>query len=173
MEISAIYHDISKKYCFAIEKGKILFRIKTKKDDIKKIVLHYKDKYIPVKFFDTRNSSEMIKVACDGKNDYFEAILDIDVICLRYFFELTDFSGKTLFYGNYEFFSEMIESQDYMFDCPQNLKEEEMFLVPQWAKNKVVYQIFPSRFATTKNVPDNQWYKTPISHKDNLQGEHT
>ena len=47
MEISAIYHDISKKYCFAIEKGKILFRIKTKKDDIKKIVLHYKDKYIP------------------------------------------------------------------------------------------------------------------------------
>lgn len=171
MEISAIYHDISKKYCFAIEKGKILFRIKTKKDDIKKIVLHYKDKYIPVKFFDTRNSTEMTKVACDGKSDYFEGILDIDVICLRYFFELTDFSGKTLFYGNYEFFSEMIESQDYMFDCPQNLKEEEMFLVPQWAKNKVVYQIFPSRFATTKNVPDNQWYKTPISHKDNLQGD--
>ena len=51
----------------------------------------------------------MTKVACDGRNDYFETILDIDVICLRYFFELTDFNGETIFYGNHEFFADIIE----------------------------------------------------------------
>ena len=170
MELSAIYHDINKKYCFVLEKGKILFRIKTKKNDIKKIIFHHKDKYIPVKFHDTRCTTEMEKVACDGRNDYFETIVNIDVICLRYFFELVDFNDETIFYGNHEFFPEIIESNDFMFDCPQNLKEEELFEVPTWAKNKVVYQIFPSRFATTQNIPEKEWYKTPISHKDNLQG---
>ena len=170
MELSAIYHDITKKYCFATEKGKILFRIKTKKNDISKIVLHHKDKYIPLKFVDTRGKVEMEKVACDGRNDYFEAILNIDVICLRYFFELTDFNSETIFYGNHEFFSEITEDNDFMFDCPQNLKEEEIFEIPQWAKNKVVYQIFPSRFATTQEIPEEEWYKAPISFKDNLKG---
>ena len=45
-----------------------------------------------------------------------------------------------------------------------------MFVIPQWAKNKVVYQIFPSRFATTEDVPEEQWYTAPISFKDNLKG---
>ena len=170
MELSAIRHDIGKNFCFAIKKGTILFRIQTKKNDITKIVLHHKDKYIPLKFIDTRGKVEMEKVACDGRNDYFEATLDIDVICLRYFFELTDYNNETIFYGNHEFFTEIIEDNDFMFDCPQNLKEEEIFDIPQWAKNKVVYQIFPSRFATTENVPEEQWYTAPISFKDNLKG---
>ena len=170
MELSAIHHDMDKKYCFALEKGKFLFRIQTKKNDIKKVVLHHKDKYIPLKFADTRSTTEMTKVACDGRNDYFEATVDMDVICLRYFFELTDFNGQTIFYGNHEFFPEIIEDNDFMFDCPQNLREEEIFDIPEWANNKVVYQIFPSRFATTEDIPEEQWYTAPISFKDNLKG---
>ena len=57
-----------------------------------------------------------------------------------------------------------------MFDCPQNLREEEMFEVPQWAANKVVYQIFPSRFATTQPVDKKLWYKAPITPMDDLHG---
>ena len=69
-----------------------------------------------------------------------------------------------------EFYSEKIDSRDKMYDCPQNLREEEEFLIPNWAKNKVVYQIFPSRFATTEDIPHDVWYQTPICHKANLKG---
>ena len=57
-----------------------------------------------------------------------------------------------------------------LFDCPQTLREEECFRVPQWAANKVVYQIFPSRFATHKPVKDSVWYQAPIGPRANLEG---
>ena len=37
-------------------------------------------------------------------------------------------------------------------------------------KNKVIYQIFPSRFATDKDVPEDVWYQAPIGHKEELKG---
>lgn len=58
-----------------------------------------------------------------------------------------------------------------MFDCPQNLREEEMFEVPEWAANKVVYQIFPSRYAASQPVDKELWYKAPITFTDNLHGD--
>lgn len=171
MEYSSIFHDMNKRYCYALEKGKFLFRIRTKRNDINRVILHYQDKYIPVQYFDTRKQLEMKKIASDSYNDYFEAIISIDVICLRYFFELTDHSGCTVYYGNYEFYEHEITNIDFMFDCPQNLREEEMFCIPEWAKNKIVYQIFPSRFASSKQIAKEIWYKKPIGHRENLQGD--
>ena len=75
-----------------------------------------------------------------------------------------------VYYGNYEFDKECITNRDRMFDCPQNLREEELFEVPQWAANKVVYQIFPSRFAATQPVDKELWYKAPITPMDDLHG---
>ncbi|MBQ1182012.1 MAG: alpha amylase N-terminal ig-like domain-containing protein, partial [Treponema sp.] len=45
MERSSIFHDMSKRYCFAMGKGQILIRIKTKKNDISKVTIHTRDKY--------------------------------------------------------------------------------------------------------------------------------
>ena len=45
-----------------------------------------------------------------------------------------------------------------------------MFEVPEWAANKVVYQIFPSRFAATEPVDKELWYKAPITPMDDLHG---
>ena len=170
MEYSAITHYMEKRFCYAIERGKFVIRIETKKDDIKKIVLHYRDKYIPLQILDTSASKEMTKVASSRFHDYYEVVLDIDCICLRYQFELIDNAGINAFYGNYEFYDEKIDNVDRMFDLPQNLREEESYSVPKWAKNKVVYQIFPSRFATTANISEKDWYKAPIGPMDNLKG---
>ena len=170
MEYSAITHYMEKRYCYAIEKGKFVIRIETKKDDMEKVVLHYRDKYIPLHILDTTASKEMTKVATSRFHDYYEVVIDIDCICLRYQFELVDKTGETTYYGNYEFFDEKIENIDRMFDLPQNLREEESFSVPQWAKNKVVYQIFPSRYATTEKISEKEWYKAPIGPKDQLKG---
>ena len=171
MEYSAIRHEADKHYCFALEKGRFLFRIQTKRDDIEKVVLHSRDKYIPLERFDSRQETVMEKVASDRFHDYFEAEVKMDVICLRYFFEITDKEGKTVYFGNGEFYQEEIESIHDMFDCPQNLREEERFAVPKWAKNKIVYQIFPSRFASSKEVPEEKWYRAPIGHMDDLRGD--
>ena len=170
MEYSAIFHDMDKRFCYAIDKDLFVIRVQVKKDDMKEVILHYEDKYIPMESKDTRMTLPMKKVATSQFHDYYEAQLRMNLICLRYFFEFTDMQGEKVYYGNYEFDKECITNRDRMFDCPQNLREEEMFEVPQWAANKVVYQIFPSRFATTQPVDKELWYKAPITPMDDLHG---
>ena len=170
MEYSAIFHDMEKRFCYAIDKDLFVIRVQVKKDDMKEVILHYEDKYIPMERKDTRMTLPMKKVATSQFHDYYEAQLQMHLICLRYFFEFTDMQGEKVYYGNYEFDKECITNRDRMFDCPQNLREEEMFEVPQWAANKVVYQIFPSRFATTQPVDKELWYKAPITPMDDLHG---
>lgn len=171
MEYAAICHDMDKRYCYAVDKNKFMFRITTKKNDMEQVILHTQDKYIPLAKKDTRAEYRMEKAASDEYRDYYEVEITFSVICLRYFFELVDKEGKTVYYGNYEFSSSTIENIDKMFDCPQNLREEERFLVPEWAKNAVVYQIFPSRFASSREQKDSHWYKAPIGHRENLHGD--
>ena len=170
MEYSAITHYMERRYCYSIGDGRFVIRIETKKDDIEKIVLHHKDKYIPVQFLNTWDAKEMVKVASDRYTDYYEVVIDIDCVCLRYQFEIIDKQGLTTYYGNYEFYDNKIDNNDYMFDLPQNLREEERMEIPEWANNKVVYQIFPSRYATTENVSEKKWYKHPIKPMDDLRG---
>ncbi len=170
MDYAAIRHQSDKNYCYAIEKGHFVFRLQVKKGDIKRVTLHYQDKYIPVKFRDTRAQIEMNPVACDDFLEYYEAELKFDVVCLRYYFEIEDMEGKVTYYSSYQFQEEPFDDIERLFDCPQNLREEEMFHVPEWAANKVVYQIFPSRFATDKPVEDDLWYKAPIGAMDDLKG---
>ena len=170
MEYSAIFHDMDKRFCYAIDKDLFVIRVQVKKDDMKDVILHYEDKYIPMERKDTRMTLPMKKVATSQFHDYYEAQLQMHLICLRYFFEFTDMQGEKVYYGNYEFDKECIANRDRMFVCPQNLREEEMFEVPQWAANKVVYQIFPSRFASTQPVDKKLWYKAPITPMDDLHG---
>ena len=48
MEYSAIYHDMDKRFCYAINKDLFVIRVQVKKDDMKEIILHCEDKYIPM-----------------------------------------------------------------------------------------------------------------------------
>ena len=131
MEYSAVRHLADKRDCFALEKGKFLFRIRTKKDDIEEVVLHSRDKYIPIDWYDSRVECRMEKVASDFHFDYFEVVMEMDLICLRYFFSLTDKTGMTCYFGNGEFYDEPIDNTQFMFNCPQNLREEECFDIPK------------------------------------------
>ncbi|RIA78360.1 glycosidase [Anaeroplasma bactoclasticum] len=170
MEISSVLHGANKRYAYALDKDLFLIRITTKKNDMKRIILHYQDKYIPVSRFDTRKVIEMEKYASDSIRDYYQVKINIHLVCLRYYFELIGSDSSVMYFGNERFFKENIETIDYMFDLPQTLREEEMFIVPAWAKNKVVYQIFPSRFASSIDVSEEIWYKAPINHMTNLGG---
>ena len=170
MEYAAIRHFADKRYCYAMAKGHFLIRLEVKKGDAAKVTLHTQNKYLPIRYMDTRQARPM-EIACsDNYIDYYEAEVEIDVVCLRYFFEIADYAGKTVYYGNHCFYDQCITSIDRMFDCPQNLREEERFRLPAWAENKVIYQIFPSRFAADKEVPEEIWYQAPIDSKTDLKG---
>ncbi len=170
MEYAAVRHFADKRYCYALEKGRFLIRLETKKGDAANVTIHMQDKYLPVKYHDTRNTQNMRKAYSDNYIDYYEAVIEMDVVCLRYFFAIEDQSGKVVYYGNHDFYDACITDIEKMYDCPQSLREEELFVLPEWAKNKVVYQIFPSRFATDQDVPEEVWYQAPIDHKADLKG---
>lgn len=170
MEYAAIRHFADKNYCFALEKGRFLIRLEVKKGDAARVVLHTQDKYLPLRLADTRRAYPMRPAHSDRYRDYYEAEVEIDVICLRYFFEIEDRAGAVVYYSNHAFYGQPVTDIDRMYDCPQTLREEERFALPGWAKNKVVYQIFPSRFATDRDVPEELWYQAPISHHADLKG---
>lgn len=170
MEYAAIRHFADKRYCYAMAKGHFLIRLEVKKGDAAKVILHTQDKYLPIRYMDTRKAQPM-EIACsDNYLDYYEAEVEIDMVCLRYFFEIEDHEGKTVYYGNHNFYDQCITSIDRMYDCPQTLREEERFELPAWAENKVIYQIFPSRFAADEDVPEETWYQAPIDSKADLKG---
>lgn len=94
MEYSAIIHDMDKRFCYAIDKDLFVIRIQVKRDDIKEIILHYEDKYIPMEWKDTRKTIPMKKVATSQFQDYYEAQIQMHLICLRYFLNLRICRGK-------------------------------------------------------------------------------
>ena len=170
MNLAAIAHEATQRWCHCLEKDRFVIRIQTAKDDIQSIRLHTRDKYIPLKFFDSRKTYMMEKVACDGLRDYYEAELTFHMVCLRYCFEITGVDGTRVILANDGFVEEIPEDKERLFDCPQNLREEELFRVPEWAKNAVIYQIFPARFASDKAVSPRLWYQAPIGGGTDLGG---
>ena len=123
MNYAAIWHEATSRFCFCLEPGKFLFRLQTGKNDISRVTLHTLDKYIPLKWEDTRKAFPMAKAASDGLRDYYEATLEFRVVCLRYCFELEDFDGNRVFYSNSGFTKEMPQDIERLFDCPQTLRE--------------------------------------------------
>jgi glycosidase len=170
MNYAAIWHEATQRFCFCIEPGRFRFRLQAGKGELRSVKLHSRDKYLPLAIRDTRLVTPMKRVACDGFRDYYEAELEFKVVCLRYCFELEDLEGNRVFYSNSGFTDAIPEDIERLFDCPQTLREEERFSVPGWAENKVLYQIFPSRFASHNPVPEKLWYQAPIKASTNLGG---
>ena len=170
MNLAAIHHEATQRWCYALGKDRFLIRIQTAKDDVRSVYLHTRDKYIPLKFFDSRQIIEMRKVASDGLRDYYEAELTFHMVCLRYCFRMVGTDGTEAILVNDGFVRQIPEDKERLFDCCQNLREEELFSVPEWAKNRVIYQIFPSRFASHTPVKDAVWYQAPIGGGVKLGG---
>lgn len=167
----AIFHKMDKEYAYALSDNKFLIKIKTKKDDILSIKLYYCDKYLrKYKRMEGRlHYKEMKKVFSDELFDYYEGEINIDVICLRYFFKLIS-RDEISYYGNYRFYNHKITIIDEMFDFSQQVRVEEIFDIPSWAEGSIVYQIFPDRFARTDFDTSGIWYDPPKRFSRSLYG---
>lgn len=162
MNKEAIFHKMDKEYAYALNKNHFLIKIRTKRNDVEKVKLYYCDKYLrKYRRKEGRlHYKEMEKVFSDEIYDYYETEINIEVICLRYFFKLIK-SNETIYYGNYRFNNRKITTIDEMFDFSQQVREEEIFDIPSWAEGSIVYQIFPDRFARTDFDTSGIWYDPP------------
>lgn len=170
MIYAAVRHEPTRRFCYSLAPGRFRFCLQTAKDDMRHVWLFCRDKYLPLELKDTRRLIPMKKVACDGIRDYYEVEMEMDVVCLRYCFKLEDTAGIQVYFSHNGFDQEIPSDIERMFDCPQILREEEQFVTPQWAKHKIIYQIFPARFATTKDVSEQDWYQAPITNEVELGG---
>lgn len=180
MELSSIVHYMNESFQYKFDEHQYLIKIKTKKNDFKKVTFYYCEKYLlerkmpELKIF----SKEMRKVMSTEYFDYYEVIFSdliemmnviIPMLACRYYFLFED-DNKKIYYGNYKFYEkEPKESMD-MFNLVIHQADCSFFKTPEWSKGAVVYQIFPERFSPTDDKYSSNWFITPMNHKERTNG---
>ena len=148
MELTAIYHRPESEFAYLYKEGQVHIRIRTKKEDIEKIVLHYGDPFI---FLEDsyEDVKEMVKVTSDALFDYWQVAVSVRFARLQYLFELKDKEGQSILYGDKDFADNSPENlalEGNGFKLPY-IHEIDGCQVPDWVSKTVWYQIFPERFA--------------------------
>ena len=148
MELTAIYHRPESEYAYLYKDKQMHIRIRTKKDDIESINLHYGDPFI---FIEDRYEAikEMRKLTSDALFDYWQVEVTVGYARLQYLFEVKDKQGRRILYGDKGCVPNTLENLHYEgngFKIPY-IHEIDACYVPDWVSKTVWYQIFPERFA--------------------------
>ena len=148
MELTAIYHRPESEYAYLYKDKTMHIRIRTKKDDIENINLHYGDPFI---FIEDRYEAikEMVKITSDALFDYWQVDITVGYARLQYLFELKDKQGHRILYGDKGCVENTLKNLHYEgngFKLPY-IHEVDACHVPDWVAETVWYQIFPERFA--------------------------
>ena len=148
MELAAIYHRPESEYAYLYKEGQLHIRLRTKKNDVQKVILHYGDPFI---FIEDKYEAkkEMTKVTSDALFDYWQVTVSVDFARIQYLFELLDKEDQGIFYGDkgcVEHTQENLDAEGNGFKLPY-VHEIDGCQVPSWVSNTVWYQIFPERFA--------------------------
>ena len=148
MELTAIYHRPESEYAYLYKEGQVHIRIRTKKEDIEKIILHYGDPFIFIED-SYEDVKEMVKVTSDALFDYWQVAVSVRFARIQYLFELKDKEGQSILYGDKGFADNSPENlalEGNGFKLPY-IHEIDGCQVPDWVSKTVWYQIFPERFA--------------------------
>ena len=148
MELTSIIHRPMSEYAFPTDERHLVFRLRTKREDLKKVTFWYADRAdmaseLPFK------PQEMPLVRRDPLYDWYETVLETDWERIAYWFELTDGTETVRFAGEvFEKQNAHIERSEY-FQYPFNHRAD-LPRVPEWLSSAVVYNIFPDSFADGK-----------------------
>lgn len=174
MNRAGLSHSMGLNDVYVTDVGKVVFKCYTAHEDASSVTLYYTNKYLNMYELDSVHSIEMVKIASTGEKDVYEVELEIDTLSIRYFFGIRDFQDVVVFYteeGIQDIYSEDIQA---MFDVSQVARNQEVFDIPKWMKEGIVYQIFPERFNRTKSVNEaieglDSWYG-PVRFNSKLGG---
>mgnify|MGYP000903052109 FL=1 len=175
MELTAIYHRPESEYAYLYKEDQLHIRIRTKKNDVQKVILHYGDPFI---FIEDKYEAkkEMTKATSDALFDYWQVTVSVDFARIQYLFELLDEEGQGVLYGDkgcVEHTQENLDAEGNGFKLPY-IHEIDGCQVPDWVSNTVWYQIFPERFANgNPNLTPNaarEWDAAITPNRDDFFG---
>ncbi len=147
MNRHAILHFPDSSYAHALTENRVVIRLRAAKGDLKRCILLYGNRVYPAPRIKI-NPMDMVLVASDQLFDYFEADFETDLDRICYYFWLDD-GTETMYYYSSEFTQRPTLNRTEYFQFPY-IRREDIAQVPQWAKNVIMYQIFPDSFATSK-----------------------
>lgn len=157
MNKAAVYHRPESEYAYLYQPDKMHIRIRTAKDDVKKVSVLKGDPYLITEEKWYKEETPMQLIASTDVYDYWQLETGAKYRRLQYGFHIVGKDGEEIFYGDrgvYPFVEEYYEIPNFYFRLPY-FQEIDRFKAPEWVKKTVWYQIFPERFANgdTSNDP--------------------
>lgn len=147
MNRGAVLHIPMSEYAYGIDEEHVTIRLRCGRGDLRQCILYFGDRacrQTPVVF----TKQEMETVASDQYFDYYETTLSHPYKRLNYYFELISETERTLYYGDC-FMEECVDDRSEYYQFPYNHRAD-LVTPPFWAKDAVIYNIFPDSFATGK-----------------------
>lgn len=142
----AIYHRPKNNFAYAYNENTVHIRLRTKKDDVKEVVLLHGDPYAWENGSWLFSKTAMKKSGSTALFDYWFISIEPKFRRLRYGFLLQN-DTESLVYTERGFFSEPPAHDVAYYFCLPFLHKKDVFTAPTWVKDTVWYQIFPERFA--------------------------
>ncbi len=145
----AIEHKNIPQYIYPVARNELVFKIKAARGDISKCSLIYWARNNLQK-----KESTMICAHRDDLFDYYETNVKFSKIAryIKYYFELVDLNGQKSYVTAFGIKDKIPEDGffEYLY-----ANENDIVTVPEWAKGKVFYSIFPERYnnGTPSNDP--------------------
>ncbi|UJW56456.1 alpha-glycosidase [Bacillus sp. A116_S68] len=159
MLVEAIYHQADTPYAVQVERHHLKLRLRTKRNDVVDCLILHGDRYLDQ---DRDEINTMKKVARDELFDYYETTIFSKTRRIRYLFLLKDKEGEEVWLG--ERGTGSFREQVGLFHFPF-LAENDLFEVPKWASDAIIYQLLPDRFynGDLRNDPENKldWGESP------------
>ncbi len=160
MNLQAVLHIPMSEYAHGISEERVIFRLRAAKGDLQSCVLYYGDRACrvnPVVF----TAEAMHVAASDELFDYWEADFKTLYRRICYCFELSSGTKTLLYYADFFHQTFSPERSEY-YQLPY-VHRADLAVVPEWAKDAVIYNIFPDSFATSRRhislAPSEQVWK--------------
>ncbi|MBZ4663758.1 MAG: alpha-glycosidase [Caloramator sp.] len=164
----AIYHQSDSTYSYPLDEKTLCIKLRTKKDDLKRAILCYGDRYEPVPRV-TMFEKEMNKVFTDDLFDYYEIQISPSFNRICYYFKLED-EKETVYYAQQRFYKEPPEDRNRYFIFAYICRGD-LYKAHSWWRDSIFYQIFVDRF--NKEELDEAWFDEPTNKRmfgGNLKG---
>ncbi|WP_317911103.1 glycoside hydrolase family 13 protein [Enterococcus faecium] len=167
MDTAAIYHRPESEYAFLYTNTRFRIRLRTRKNDIKKVYVLCGDPYTITTEKWYQKQRPMKKCLSTNDHDYWEIEVTSETRRLQYAFHVVGEDNTDCFYGDQGIFpyrENVITEPNFYFRIPY-FHQIDRFTIPEWVKETVWYQIFPERFANGDKANDPE-HTLPWGSKD-------
>ncbi|WP_425379449.1 alpha amylase N-terminal ig-like domain-containing protein [Spiroplasma endosymbiont of Stenodema calcarata] len=185
IEKSSVFHQAKSHYAYCYDENTLHIKIKTKKDNIKKIYLYGGD---PFDYEIKNNTMQWVNQVFSMHKYQSSSIYDYWIIAISplhrrfsYLFQLIS-SNQTLLYTEKGFYAEnenddILKTTKKCFNFPW-MNKIDILTYPTWIKSAIWYQIFPDRFCRDEHYLTDKkflpWSSAPPTSNNffggNLQG---